>query len=59
MTLAFVMEQDILCLIKVEPDNAIHYLLVLPSELKQEAVSVIHNQESGHLGQNKSITKAE
>ncbi len=55
----FVLEEEILYLTRETIDHTIHYLLVLPSDLKQAALNLIHNRESGHLGQKKSISKAE
>ncbi len=54
----FVYEEEILYLTREKIDHTVHYLLVLPSDLEQAALNVIHNSESGILGQ-KSISKAE
>ncbi len=53
------LEEEILYLTREKTDHTIHYLLVLPSDLKQAALNLMHNRESGHLGQKKSISKAE
>ncbi len=55
----FVLGEGILYLTREKIYHTIHYLLVLPSDLKQVALNLIHNGESGHLGQKKSISKAE
>ncbi len=50
--------EEIIYLTREKIDHTFHYLLVLPSDLKQAALNLIHNRESGHLGQ-KSVSKAE
>ena len=55
----FMLEDDILYISKQKNDGSILYLLVLPNELRKEAISHIHIKESGHLGQHKSILKTE
>ncbi len=39
-------------------DGTILYVLVVPQELRQAAMQYIHDKESGHLGQHKTILKA-
>ncbi len=46
-----------LCKQKVE--RTILYLLVVPNELRREALRYIHAKESGHLEQHKTLLKAE
>ncbi len=53
------MEQDILYLTKQKADGTILYNLVIPRELVKEALKHVHEKESGHLGQHKTILKAE
>ncbi len=55
----FMLEDDILYLCKHKVDGAILYLLVVPRDLKKTALKHIHEKESGHLGQHKTILKAE
>ncbi len=55
----FALEEDILYLCKQKVDGTILYLLVVPSELRREALRYIHDKESGHLGQHKTLLKAE
>ena len=55
----FVMEDEILYLCKEKNDGAILYFLVVPQELKKDTMQHIHAQESEHLGQHRSILKAE
>ncbi len=40
-------------------DGTILYLLVVPNELRREALRYIHDKESGHFGQHKTLLKAE
>ncbi len=40
-------------------DGTILYLLVVPNELRREVLRYIHDKESGHLGQHKTLLKAE
>ncbi len=47
----FVLEGKILYFTREKIDHAVHYLLVVPSDLKQATINLIHNRESGHLGQ--------
>ncbi len=53
------LEEDILYLCKQKVDGTVLYLLVVPSELRREALSHIHVKESWHLGQHKTLLKAE
>ncbi len=55
----FALEEDILYLCKQKVDGTILYLLVVPSELRREALRYIHVKELGHLGQHKTLLKAE
>ncbi len=55
----FALEEDILYLCKQKVDGCILYLLVVPGELRREALSYIHDKESGHPGQHKTLLKAE
>ncbi len=55
----FSLEDGILYLCKQKIDGTILYLLVVPNELRKEALRRIHEKESGHLWQHKSILKAE
>ncbi len=54
----FSLEDGILYLCKQKIDGTILYLLIVPNEMRKEALRHIH-EESGHLGQHKSILKAE
>ncbi len=40
-------------------DGSVLYLLVVPTELRKKVLSYIHDKESGHLGQHKTLLKAE
>ncbi len=55
----FTLEDDILYLCKRKVDGAILYLLVVPLELRKAALKHIYEKKSGHLGQHKTIIKAE
>ncbi len=55
----FSLEDGILYLCKQKIDGTILYLLIVPNELRKEALRHIHEKESEHLGQHKSILKAE
>ncbi len=55
----FALEEGILYLCKQKAYGTVLYLFVVPSELRGEALSYIHIKESGHLGQHKTILKAE
>ncbi len=55
----FTLEDDILYLCKRKVDSTILYLLAVPQDLKKAALKRIHEKESGHLGQHKTILKAE
>lgn len=55
----FVVEGGILYFLVTKTDQALHYLLVVPQELKQAALTLAHDRESGHLGKKKTIDKAE
>lgn len=54
----FVVEEKILYYVKEKTDGSLHYCLVVPQSLKQKALEFAHVL-SGHLGQKKTITKAE
>ncbi len=53
------LEDDVLYLTKQKTDGTILYVLVVPQELRKAAMHYIHDKESGHLGQHKTILKAE
>ncbi len=55
----FALEDGILYLCKQKIDGTILYLLIVPKELRKDALTLIHEKESGHLGQHKSVLKAE
>ncbi len=55
----FTLEDDILYLCQRKVDGTILYLLVVPLELRKAALRHIHEKESAHLGQHKTILKAE
>ncbi len=55
----FSLEDGVLYLCKQKVDGTILYLLIVPNEMRKEALRHIHEKESGHLGQHKSILKAE
>ncbi len=55
----FALEDGVLYLCKQKVDGTILYLLIIPNELRKEALRHIHENESGHLGQHKSILQAE
>ncbi len=55
----FSLEEGILYLCKQKVGGTILYLLIVPNELRKEALRYIHEKESGHLGQHKSILNAE
>ncbi len=55
----FALEDDILYLCKQKVDGTILYLLVVPNELRREALRYIHDNELGHLGQHKTLLKVE
>ncbi len=55
----FSLEDVILYLCKQKVDGTILYLLIVPNELRKEAMRHIHEKGSGHLGQHKSVLKAE
>ncbi len=44
---------------KQKVDGTILYLLVVRNELRREALRYIHDKESGHLGQHKTLLKGE
>ncbi len=48
-----------LFLTKQKADGTIPYVLVVPQELRKSIMQYIHDKESGHLGQHKTILKAE
>ena len=55
----FIVEDGILYYSKQKRDNTLLYLLVVPTELRKRAITLAHERESGHLGQLKSMLKAE
>ncbi len=55
----FSQEDGVLYLCTQKVDGTILYLLIVPNELRREALRHIHEKELGHLGQHKSILKAE
>ncbi len=55
----FALEDDVLYLTKQKTDGTILYALVVPQGLRKAAMHYIHDKESGHLGQHKTILKAE
>ncbi len=55
----FALEDGILYQCKQKIDGTIFYLLIVPNELRKDALRLIHEKESGHLGQHKSVLKAE
>ncbi len=55
----FALEDGILYLCRQKTDGTILHILILPNEIRKEALRLIHEKESGHLGQHKSILKAE
>ena len=55
----FELEEDVLFMTKRKSDGIILYLLVVPRELRKAAICHVHEKESGHLGQHKTILKAE
>ncbi len=55
----FALEDGILYLCKQKIYGTILYLLIGPHELRKDALRLIHEKESGHLGQHKSVFKAE
>ena len=55
----FVVDQGVLYFVIEKADDSLHYLLVVPTELKQAALHLAHDQESAHLGRFKTIRKAE
>lgn len=55
----FVVDEALLYLVKPRVDGSLQYILVVPSELRQQALRLVHDKESGHLGRKKTIDKAE
>ena len=55
----FTVEDGVLYYSKAKKDNTQIYLLVVPTVLKKSALTFIHEKESGHLGQLKTMLKAE
>ncbi len=55
----FSLEDGILYLCKQKIDGTILYLLIVPNELRRDALRLIHEKESGHLGQHKFVLKAD
>ncbi len=53
------LENGILYLCKQKIDGTILYLLIVPNELRKDALRLIHEKESGHLGLHKSVLKVE
>ncbi len=54
----FTLKEDILYHVKEATDGSIQYTLVVLHSLKQKALSQAH-EKSGHIGQKKTIKKAE
>ncbi len=54
----FTLKDEILYSVKEATEGSIQYTLVVPHSLKQKALSQAHGK-SGHLGQKKTIKKAE
>ncbi len=54
----FTLKDEILYYVKEATDGSIQYTMVVPHSLKQKALSQAH-EKSGHLGQKKTIKKAE
>ncbi len=52
----FTLKDNVLYYVKEATDGSIQYILVVPLNLKQKALSQAHEQ-SGHLGQKKTIKK--
>ncbi len=55
----FSLKDDVLYLFKQKVDGTILYLLMVPNELRKEALRHVHEKESRHLGQHKTVLKAE
>ncbi len=55
----FALEEGILYLCKQKIDDTILYILIVPNELRKDALRLIHEKESGRVGQRKSVLKAE
>ncbi len=55
----FALEDGILYLCKQKLDGTVLYLLIVPNELRKDALRLVHEEESGHLRQHKSMLKAE
>ncbi len=55
----FSVEDEILYLCKRKVEGTILYLLAVPGELRKDALQFIHDKESGHLGQHKTVRKCE
>ena len=55
----FVVEDGILYYSKTKLDHTLLYLLVVPTNLRKKAMTHVHEKESGHLGQLKTMLKAE
>ncbi len=55
----FALEDEILYLCKKKTNGTILYLLVVPHGLRKAAMQYIHEKETGHMGQHKTILKAE
>ncbi len=54
----FVVKDEILYYVKEKSDGSLHYCLVAPQNFKNKAMEHAHIN-SGHLGQKKTILKAE
>ncbi len=55
----FSLEDEILYFCKRKVEGTILYLLVVPGELRKDVLQFIHEKESGHLGQQKTVRKCE
>ncbi len=55
----FPLEDDVMYLCKQKIDGTILYLLIVPNELRKEALRHIYEKESGYLGQHRAMLKGE
>ncbi len=55
----FTLEEEVLYLSKQKADGTIMYLLAVPRDLRKAALQHAHDREAGHMGQHKTILKAE
>ncbi len=54
----FALEENLLCYVREKADCSLHYSLIIPRSLVKAAIQHAH-ELSGHLGQKKTIKKAE